>query len=75
MKYIARMQKVHRTKRVIEYCDDVLFVEINLLGTIEDLLQIWLDVFHDNEKVVTFEIGLMDNVFKLCCEHITFQIR
>ena len=40
MKHIARMQKVYCTKRVIEYCDDVLFVKINLLGTIEDLLQI-----------------------------------
>jgi len=62
MKYIARMQKVNGTKRIIQYCDDVLFMEINLLGAIENLLEIGLYVFHDNKEVVTFEIRLVDNV-------------
>jgi len=37
-------------------------MEINLLGAIENLLEIGLYVFHDNKEVVTFEIRLVDNV-------------
>jgi len=69
------MQKVDCTQSIVQYCDDVLFMEVYLLWTIKHLLQIRLDVFHYYEKVAAFEQWLMNNILKLGGEHIGFHIR
>jgi len=40
-------------------------VEINLLGTIENLFEIRLYIFHNNKKVIALEVWFMDNIFEL----------
>ena len=47
MKNVTGMYKVNRTKSVVKNCNDMLLVEVNLLGTIEYFLKVRLNKLHD----------------------------